>query len=450
MGELFRQIRPATSIEWTGERMVPGQTGAIEAEHFHRYFLARELCRGKDVLDVASGEGYGASFLAQTARSVVGVELDSTSVEHANQEYGAPNLRYIAGEATKLPVEDRSVDVAVSFETVEHVLDQQLFLHELKRVLRPNGLLIISTPDMNIYSAPGTTSNPFHVRELTETEFREILSAAFRNVAIVRQRALSGSAILPDTIADGTTSVFERRDTQTFEADRKLLRAPYLVAVASDQNLPAIGVSLYIQGNCAEAATEVMAELQRLQAELEGARTELERLRQVEAAAREQSAAVAQMVSDAASARAEAADTKRVSEALQLHVERLQTDLDLARKEISGLREDLEDAQERCSGIEAQMEASASISRQQSLTVQRTLLELQSARREIEDYKREIEVYNRDVEDHKQELENYKSAYSQAANLLIPLRIRRLIPEPLKSPLRVLKRTLHSTFRRKH
>ena len=71
MGELFRQNQPETPLTWTGERMVTDQTGAIEAEHYHRYFLARELCRGKDVLDVASGEGYGSAFLAQTAHTVV-------------------------------------------------------------------------------------------------------------------------------------------------------------------------------------------------------------------------------------------------------------------------------------------------------------------------------------------------------------------------------------------
>ncbi len=85
MGELFRQDRPKTPLAWTGERLVTGIEGTIENEHLHRYFLAREFCRGKDVLDVASGEGYGAALLAQTAKRVIGVEVDSASVEHASR-----------------------------------------------------------------------------------------------------------------------------------------------------------------------------------------------------------------------------------------------------------------------------------------------------------------------------------------------------------------------------
>jgi protein-L-isoaspartate O-methyltransferase len=91
MGELFRQIQPDTPLAWNGERMVASQSGALEAEQFHRYFIARELCRGMDVLDVASGEGYGSAFLVQTARSVVGVEIDLQSVDHATRTYRSPN-----------------------------------------------------------------------------------------------------------------------------------------------------------------------------------------------------------------------------------------------------------------------------------------------------------------------------------------------------------------------
>jgi len=121
MGELFRQTRPENAFPFTGERMVPGQTGAIEAEHLHRYFLARSLCRDKDVLDIASGEGYGSAFLAQTARSVIGVDLDAESVKHACSTYRSANLRFVVGEATTLPIDDRSLDVVVSFETIEHI-----------------------------------------------------------------------------------------------------------------------------------------------------------------------------------------------------------------------------------------------------------------------------------------------------------------------------------------
>jgi len=289
MGELFRQVHTDTRLTWTGERMVPGQTGAIEAEHFHRYFLARDLCRGLDVLDVASGEGYGSAFLAQTASHVTGVEVDPATVEHARHVYEAENLQFVHGEATNLPIEDHSVDVVVSFETIEHFADHRRFLAEVKRVLRPNGFLLISTPDMNVYSAAGTESNPFHVKELTEAEFRAILSSSFRKVELLRQRAISGSAILPDTSGPGTNSlsIFEHRDGLTYEASPGLLRAPYLLAVASDHALPAVGVSLFIQKQYEEelraAAQKTYQEWsQRIQAEEQYAKAiaELEQVKQ--------------------------------------------------------------------------------------------------------------------------------------------------------------------------
>ncbi|HVO60892.1 MAG TPA: methyltransferase domain-containing protein [Terriglobales bacterium] len=266
MGELFRRIEPDAPLDWTGERMVTGQTGAIEAEHYHRYFVARELCRSLDVLDVASGEGQGSAFLAQTARKVVGVEIDPQSVEHAISTYRSSNLRYIVGDAAKLPIDDRSVDAVISFETIEHLSDHRQFLAEVKRVLRPNGFLLISTPDVNAYSASGAESNSFHARELTEAEFRATLSASFRNVQLIRQRAMSGSVILPDATESvaNPLAIFEQRDRLTYEAASHLLRATYLLALASDQALPAVGVSLFMQKHYAVEIAILRAELEQV------------------------------------------------------------------------------------------------------------------------------------------------------------------------------------------
>src|SRR6478609_650086 len=122
LGELFRHERPEVALAWTGERFVTeiGGDGRIEIEHLHRYFLAREFCRAKQVLDIASGEGYGSALLAQTAERVIGIELDPQTVKHASSSYQRSNLRYIQGDAVCLPLGARSVDVVVSFETFEH------------------------------------------------------------------------------------------------------------------------------------------------------------------------------------------------------------------------------------------------------------------------------------------------------------------------------------------
>ncbi len=82
MGEIFHLIRPDSPLDFTGERLATATSGQVEVEHLHRYFLARDFCRGLDVLDIASGEGYGSALLTQVARSVVGVEISADAVQH--------------------------------------------------------------------------------------------------------------------------------------------------------------------------------------------------------------------------------------------------------------------------------------------------------------------------------------------------------------------------------
>ena len=131
--EMIERTVPATPFDWTGERLVTSIGGQIEVEHLHRYFFAREFCRGLDVLDVASGEGYGAALLAQVARSATGVEVAAAVVGHAQASYIRPNLRFIEGDARAIPVEDATMDVVVSFETIEHIAEHDTFLTEAKR-----------------------------------------------------------------------------------------------------------------------------------------------------------------------------------------------------------------------------------------------------------------------------------------------------------------------------
>lgn len=245
MGELIHRERAIYPIDFSGERLTSGLTGQVEIEHYHRYLLARQFCRSLDVLDVASGEGYGTALLAQVARSVVGVEIDHAAVQAARSEFKKPNLRFEQGDARAIPLGHRSVDVVVSFETLEHLAEQEQFLLELRRVLRPGGVLIISTPDREIYSALGQPPNPFHVLELTRSEFEALLLKHFANIAVSAQRTLIGSAIAGGGCS-AALQMFERRSDTIIEASRRLYRAPYLVALASDDALPEFPDSLYV------------------------------------------------------------------------------------------------------------------------------------------------------------------------------------------------------------
>ena len=120
LGEIFERSLPEVPLDWTGERLTTGTSGQVEIEHLHRYFLARDLCRGLDVLDVAAGEGYGTALISQVARSVVGIEISAEAVRYATQAYSGTNIRFLEGDARRLPVDDACVDVVVSFETIEH------------------------------------------------------------------------------------------------------------------------------------------------------------------------------------------------------------------------------------------------------------------------------------------------------------------------------------------
>ncbi len=112
----FRFPRPPKSLEFTGERLTSAVEGQIEFEHYHRYCLARDLCAGSDVLDVASGEGYGTAILAGVARSITGVDIDPVAVTHAEASYARSNLRFVQGDVLALPLNKASVDAVVSFE----------------------------------------------------------------------------------------------------------------------------------------------------------------------------------------------------------------------------------------------------------------------------------------------------------------------------------------------
>ncbi len=255
MGEIFQRATPASALAWTGERLTTETTGQVEIEHLHRYFFARALCRGLDVLDVASGEGYGAALLAQVAKSVIGVEIAPETVEHAKVAYAAPGLTFLQGDARRIPCPDHSFDAVVSFETLEHFYEHDEFLAEVRRVLRPGGQFIISSPERDVYSPAGGTPNPYHARELTHAEFSALLQANFGHVSMYAQRPLLGSALvaeeLPAAVAPLVT--FEKRGSEFFEASVGLPRPIYLVAVASDNAfVPHVG-SLYVETSGVEA-----------------------------------------------------------------------------------------------------------------------------------------------------------------------------------------------------
>jgi SAM-dependent methyltransferase len=160
----------------TGERTIPDLD--IENYWFRRHQVVYQRlaprCAGREVLEAGCGEGYGADLIAGVARRVVAVDYDEAAVAHVRSRYA--RVEVMQANLAELPLPDASVDVVVNFQVIEHLWDQAQFVAECARVLRPSGLLMVSTPNRITFS-PGrdTPINPFHTRELNAGELTELL-----------------------------------------------------------------------------------------------------------------------------------------------------------------------------------------------------------------------------------------------------------------------------------
>ena len=183
------------ALDFTGERFTPECVREISYEHWHRYAWSMGCVDGLDVLDCACGEGYGTHLLASRARSVVGADVAVESVAHAQRRYARPGLDFVEADALKLPFEDRRFDAVVSFETLEHLAEHDELMTEFRRLLKPGGFLVLSSPDRKTYSDETGFDNEFHVRELYRDELEALLDRHFPNYRLYGQRLMFHSAL---------------------------------------------------------------------------------------------------------------------------------------------------------------------------------------------------------------------------------------------------------------
>lgn len=232
-------------MKFTGERFVPEVHGDIELEHRHRYLQACTLAKGKVVLDIASGEGYGSAMLAEHALQVIGVDISAQAVAHAQQRYQGDNLEYRVGSCAAIPLPDASVDLLVSFETIEHHDQHQEMMQEIRRVLRKDGVLLISSPDKMSYSDVPGSHNEFHVKELYQHEFKQLLEGYFDNIAYFGQRILFGSGIFAQSETTALNSYWQQEDT--IQITSGIAKPLYWIALASNRTLPQLEASFFEQ-----------------------------------------------------------------------------------------------------------------------------------------------------------------------------------------------------------
>jgi GT2 family glycosyltransferase/SAM-dependent methyltransferase/predicted nucleic acid-binding Zn-ribbon protein len=455
-------------VKFTGERFVPSESGEIRQEHVHRYGWVRAFVQGKRVLDVACGEGYGSAMLAEVADAVVGVDVSADAIAHAKQRYERENLQFVLGDAAALDLPAGGFDIVVSFETIEHLTAQQSMLDGIKRVLAPNGMLIISSPNKKVYSDLAGHHNEFHVKELYFEELDELLRERFRHVDYFGQRLSTGSAILPVDAGSGVRAI----EALTDEGDLVSRRVPhlqepvYFIAMASMEPLPGANASILFsevddlfeeQRGIAKWAQSLEAEVervgrllreeqedgakskqwaQRLNDELDQTRTSLRRLTdefeersqwaltldselaearaQISEQRSQHKHAVAEMEARIRSLQAECTDARSVTNTARRHLEEVQAENRALNSNVAALLASEQELTRNIDGMQNQLEASHAAGKKASEAVHHMSEEFSRKRAEA------FEAHGREMARLREELETVLN--SRSWRLTKPLR----------------------------
>jgi len=232
-------------IKFTGERMIPEiNLGAtFYFEHLNRYNFANQFVTGKNVVDVACGVGYGSYLLATSgAKSVFGIDISKKAIKYAQSKYRAKNLKFKVLDAFKLDLARNSIDVAISFEFIEHITNQDGFLQEVLKIMKRDGILVISTPNKITYPS----GNKFHKKELDLKDFKVLLNKYFKNVVVLNQSFLFTNFITNSepTNYKNTSIIVEEIFYDHFNENTQ-----YYVAVCTNGMVPKIKQSQFITDN---------------------------------------------------------------------------------------------------------------------------------------------------------------------------------------------------------
>lgn len=170
------------------ERIIPDQTPrGILSVHLSRYHFAAPFCRSKRVLDLACGMGYGTHYLAECARSIIGVDISEEAIHFAKQKYSDSNLDFQVMDANHLSFEGGSFEVVCSFETIEHLKNVSDYLSQVARILnRKEGFYLVSSP--YVKKTTHAPQNPFHFHEWSPEDFRVLLSRYFSSIRLFAQQ----------------------------------------------------------------------------------------------------------------------------------------------------------------------------------------------------------------------------------------------------------------------
>ena len=244
------QLENISGNEFNLERVVPNEerTKFLFQEHAIRYLFASQFVKSKTVLDAACGSGYGSSILMNAgAKKVVGIDNSSEAIEYCNKNYKKEDIEFKIENCEKINL-DTMFDIIVSFETIEHLKNQDNFLSGIKRVLKDDGIFIVSTPNKENYPS----DNPFHFNEFTESEFKMFLGKYFSNIMIFYQYypASMGICKPADIMSDLKINFFNTRENKLDDISEKFnldnADGTFFVAICSNNEIENIENKLYL------------------------------------------------------------------------------------------------------------------------------------------------------------------------------------------------------------
>jgi len=184
------------NIENTGERIIPEKESPLMvARHLCAYEFALRYVTGKKIMDVGCGEGYGANYLAGHALEVLAIDYELSAILAASEKYQRSNLKFQRLDIKDIGSLGESFDIICSFQVIEHLKDTDSFLDDIKRLLRPGGFFICSTPNRLDASGHSVVPlNKFHIKEYLFDEFESMLKSKFKQVelyGLIRGRRLN-------------------------------------------------------------------------------------------------------------------------------------------------------------------------------------------------------------------------------------------------------------------
>lgn len=306
---------------FTGERFVPEMDDLqLTLEHFQRYYSILPLVNNKRVLDAACGEGYGSNIIAYAAKRVTGIDIDRGAITRAAEKYSKPGkVDFFQQSVEKLSFPDKCMDVVISFETIEHLPEaiQLQFLCETARVLKDDGILVMSTPNKEIYSDLHNYQNEFHIKEFYKKEFCDFLKKKFQNISLYNQYFETVS-IIDSCGWWGDQKAIYRKD-QEYQRDGK-----YFIAVAGNTELPAEDITHIYMNKFPQNETNILRILQ-LQEEVEERNHHLKKLDiEIENNRKlieQQESAILEYRKDLSECRKDLSNSKVIAEEMKLKIE---------------------------------------------------------------------------------------------------------------------------------